>query len=349
MDIMNLCNTLPVLLLYDIDHCWTQEEIRESDDLSNTFANSLRGAGHKVTVACLQENNLQNLLNRHDPKDVIVFNWCEEVPGIPYSWALAAREVERGGFTFTGANSRALELGQDKRRIKRRLERSGIPTLMWQIYSSVHPINWAYFPAIVKPAFEHCSYGITRDAVVQTREELSSRISYILGELEQPAIVEEFIDGREFHVGVIGNTEEFVLPPAEIDFSAFDDIHDRLCTYEANYDKNSTAYQNTIPRLPALLTHRQLRDLEDVAIAVYRATDCRDYARIDIRLRNGVFYVLDVNHNADLSPDTSIVLGAQLIGYSYGQLGSLLINLAAQRHSFIAHKNQKIDGDTHGN
>ena len=147
-----------------------------------------------------------------------------------------------------------------------------------------------------------------------------------------PAIVEDFIDGREFHVGVVGNGTIHMLPPAEIDYSAFDDIHDRLCTYESNFDKTSLAYHITKPKIPVALTDRQLAHMEEIVIAAYRATDCRDYARMDLRLRDGAFYVLDVNHNADISPDTSIVLGAGLIGLSYGIFGSFLINLAAQRH-----------------
>jgi D-alanine-D-alanine ligase len=138
-------------------------------------------------------------------------------------------------------------------------------------------------------------------------------------------------------VGVIGNGALRVLPAAEIDYSAFNDIHDRLCTYEANFDKDSLAYVYTIPKQPASLTHSQLCDLEAVVTAAYRATDCRDYARMDIRLRDGVFYVLDVNHNADICSDNSLVHGFELVGYSYGQFGSLLVNLAAHRHPRFAH------------
>jgi D-alanine-D-alanine ligase len=145
-------------------------------------------------------------------------------------------------------------------------------------------------------------------------------------------MVEEFIDGREFHVGVIGNDDVRVLPPAEIDYSFFQDIHDRLCTYESNFDKTSLAYQQTIPKFPARLTEEQLSRLEELALSAYRAIDCRDYARMDLRLRDGRFYLLDVNPNPDISADTSLVKGAEMIGLSYGKLGSLLINLAARRH-----------------
>jgi|WetSurSiteA1Bulk_404760.scaffolds.fasta_scaffold01075_2 D-alanine-D-alanine ligase len=333
MDITNPREYLPVLMLCDIDRSLPPIEIHESEEITEIFVGALRAIGHSVTLVYLESNNLQTLLKPFDPKELIVFNWCEEVPGVPHSSSLVAWELEQRGFTFTGSDYYALALGTDKRRIKQRLLEQGIPTPEWQVYTSVNTINWSQFPAIVKPAFEHCGIGITREAVVQSREDLIARICYILKEFHQPALVEDFIDGREFHVGVIGNGNARVLPPAEIDFSSLVDIHDRLCTYEANFDKHSLAYQKIITRLPALLTPDQQRNLEDVVLAAYRATDCRDYARMDVRLRNDIFYILDVNHNADISPDNSLILAVELVGYNYGQFGSLLINLATQRHT----------------
>ena len=323
---------LPVLMLSNVDHRWSLEEIRESVSLTGNLVGALQDVGHPVSSIYMETNNLPDLLRPYYPDELIVFNWCEELPGIPRSGALVAQELERHRFTYTGADSNALALSQDKRRVKRRLQKRGIPSPAWQVFTSAPTADWTRFPAIVKPAFEHCSFGIAREAVVQSTAELIKRVRYVLEELQQPALVEDFIDGREFHVGVIGNGVLRVLPPAEIDYSAFDDIHDRLCTYESNFDKTSPAYQFTVPKMPAVLTNDQLCSLEEVVIAAYRATDCRDYARMDIRLRNGTFYILDVNHNADISPDTSLVMTAEMAGYSYGQFGSLLVNLAARRH-----------------
>ena len=323
---------LPVLMLSNVDHRWSLEEIRESVSLTENLVSALQAIGHPVTSIIVETNNLPDLLRPYYPDELIVFNWCEELPGIPRSGALVAQELERHRFTYTGADSNALALSQDKRRVKLRLQKRGIPTPAWQVFTSAPTAGWTRFPAIVKPAFEHCSFGIAREAVVQSTAELIKRVRYVLEELQQPALVEDFIDGREFHVGVIGNGVLRVLPPAEIDYSSFDDIHDRLCTYESNFDKTSLAYQFTVPKMPAVLTNDQLCSLEEVVIAAYRATDCRDYARMDIRLRNGTFYILDVNHNADISPDTSLVMTAEMAGYSYGQFGSLLVNLAARRH-----------------
>jgi D-alanine-D-alanine ligase len=332
MDDLFRQSTLPVLLISNIDHGESLEEVHESISQTVNLAGALQDVGHPVTTILVEADNVPDLLRPFCPDDFIVFNWCEEIPGIPRSAALAAQALDRGGFTYTGADSSALVLSQDKRRVKCRLQKCSIPTPAWQVFTSASTVDWARFPAIVKPAFEHCSFGITREAVVQSTLELMPRVRYVLEELRQPVIIEDFIDGREFHVGIIGNGVLRVLPPGEIDYAAFDDIHDRLCTYESNFDKTSLAYQQTIPKLPAVLTSNQLCSLEEIVMAAYRATDCRDYARMDVRLRDDIFYVLDVNHNADISPDTSLILGAELIGLSYGRFGSLLINLAAHRH-----------------
>jgi len=338
---MNLaCRTdLPVLMLYDVDPAWPQDVIRDRRDEVHRLINALTAVGHPVTGACLETTDLTTLLQQYDSEEIIVFNWCDDIPGIPHSCALAAKELKMLGFTHTGADFKALTFSQDKRKIKRRLEKAGIPTPAWEVYASARAKTRERFPAIVKPAFEHCSYGISRDAVVQTPAELAQRLGYVLDDLQQPAIVEDFIDGREFHVGVLGNGTPCVLPPGEIDYSGFSDIHDRLCTYESNVDKKSLAYRLTAPRMTSRLSPAELQALNKVAAQAYLATDCRDYARMDIRLQDGIFYILDVNHNADINSETSLVLGAEKIGYSYGQFGSLLVNLAAQRHQSLQKSN----------
>ena len=123
-----------------------------------------------------------------------------------------------------------------------------------------------------------------------------------------------------------------MLPPAEMDFAAFSDVRDRLCTFASKFDPQSRHYQNIHLRLPAVLTPAEYARLEKTAIAAYRALDCRDYARLDIRLRDGIFYVLDINPNADLSSDSSTACAAEVAGYSFGAMGSHLVNLAALRH-----------------
>jgi D-alanine-D-alanine ligase len=334
-----------VLLLYNIDPTWPKEDIESSLYETHILGGALADLGHPVREVCVQTADLESYLRDHSPQDYVVFNWCEELPGIPRSAPLAAAILERLGFSFTGADEQALLLSQDKRQVKRLLQEHGVPTPNWQVYETSAAAHWERFPAIVKPAFEHCGLGITRQSVVYSAEEVNQRIRAVFDEFGEPAIVEDFIDGREFHIGVLGNDMLTALPPAEIDYSKFEDIHDRLCTYEANFDKSSLAYQLTIPILPVKLTEDELSRLEQTVLAAYRITNCRDYARMDVRLQDGVFYVLDVNHNADISHDNSFVKAAGLLGYSYGQLGSLLVNLAAQRHPVWSHIDRQTEGE----
>ena len=325
-------NKLPVLLLYNLDPAWLPVEIDESRQLAQALCNALRGEGHPVTEACLENQDLPGLLQYHDPDEYILFNTCEEIPGIPHSYDLIAQTLEGLGFIFTGADSKALSLNQDKRLVKQRLEACGISTPRWQVFNSACSDGWNIFPAIVKPALDHCSFGVTRDSVVWSEDGLSDRVGYIIDAFQGPALVEEFIDGSEFHVTVIGNGRLHMLPPAEMDFSAFQEARDRLCTYESKHDPASKAYNLIRLHLPARMTAEDVKTLSKVALAGYRATLCRDYARLDIRRRGGIFYILDINPNADISLDTSPVLAAELVGLSYGRFCSWLVSLAALRH-----------------
>lgn len=340
MEKLNNRTDLPVLVIYNSDPAWSNQDIQ--DDLLETrvLIDAITELGHPVTELCIQDEDLESAMQGFNPDEFLVFNWCEELPGIPHSEYRVAQVLDKMGFTYTGADTQALLLSQDKIRVKKLLKKAGVPLPTWKVYTEESTDHWENFPAIVKPAYEHCSVGISRDSVVQSMAELNQRIHYVLNVLGEPAIVEDFIDGREFHVGVLGNGSPSMLPPAEIDYSQFEDIHDRLCTYEANFDKTSRAYQMTMPKLPVDLTKEELVRLEEIVINAYQVTSCRDYARMDVRLQNGAFYMLDVNHNADISAENSLVQAAALVGFSYGQLGSLLINLAAQRHPIFSENNR---------
>ena len=332
---------LPVALLYNLDRSWPPADLKECLDLVQHMVDGLSMAGHPVQTICLEDDQLEQAMAGCDPARQIVFNWCEEIPGIPHSWALVALKLEEMGFIFTGTGYQALLFSQDKPAVKERLRKKRIPTPGWRVCMGSQAPDWERFPAIVKPAHEHYSLGITHEAVVHTRQELSQRVARVAETFRQPVLVEDFIDGREFHVGLVGNGKLQVLPIAEMDFSAFREDRYKLCTYDSKFEPDSSDYQMTQLRLPADLSADEKLKLEETAIAAYRAADCRDYARLDIRQRDGIFYVLDVNPNADISPDTSMLLSARLAGYSYGEFGSLLVSLAALRHPLLGLRKNK--------
>jgi D-alanine-D-alanine ligase len=332
-----------VILLHNLDRSWPPADVEDILNLVQDLAIGLSTVGHPTQTICLDDESLERVMSGCDPARQIVFNWCEEIPGIPRSSALVARKLEELGFTFTGAGSQALQFSHDKPAVKERLLKEQVPTPCWQVYEGAGILDWDCFPAIVKPAYEHFSLGITHEAVVHTRQELSQQVAQVSETFRQPVLVEDFIDGREFHVSVVGNGRLQVLPIAEMDFSDIREDCGRLCTYDSKFTPASSDYQMIQLRLPAALTVEEKQKLKEIAITTYRATNCRDYARLDIRQRDDTFYVLDVNPNADISPDTSLALSAELAGYSYGQFGSLLVNLAAHRHpAFASGKNKQI-------
>ncbi len=323
---------VPVLFLYNLDPDWLPSEREEIRAEVERLAAALAAEGHEVAVRGLTTPDLAGCLAGAEPERCVVFNWCDGLPGVPHSEAEVARELERLGFTYTGSPPQVLTRSWQKGRVKERLDAVGVPTPPWAMCSEPGRNGWDRFPAIVKPAHEHASFGVDRESVVFDDDELAARVATVVGELEQPALVEEFIDGREFHVTVWGNGTLALLPPSEMSFAALSDPRDRLCSYDAKFTPGSRAYESIELVLPAPLEPEEAAALARVARAAYRALGCRDYARLDVRLRDGVFHVLDVNPNCDLSSDTSTALAAALACGSFGQFLSKLVTLAARRH-----------------
>lgn len=321
-----------VLLLYDLNPQWTTKEREEVGKAHSRLSDTLASAGFSIDLLPVVDHRFPEWLQSYDTGECILFNWCDGIPGLRHSEWLVVRQLEQMGFVFTGSSSATLALSYDKRRVKEILNRNGVPTPRWHLYHSAQPNGWREFPAIVKPAVGHCSEWLTSESVAMNAKELRDRVSYLVNEVGLPALVEDFIDGREFHVSLWGNGRVRMLPPAEMDFTAFTDVHDRLCTYDAKFIPGSVHYENIHTVIPSHLTEAEHAELERVSMAAYKAIGCRDYGRIDLRLRDGVFYVLDVNPNPDISEDASMASAAEHAGYSHGDMASYLLQLAAKRH-----------------
>lgn len=322
----------PVLLVFNLDESWdagAQEEVLRE---TRRLAAALEGEGHRVREIPIRGGNDFDVLSSLDPAEWIVFNWCEAIPGIERSEAEAARRIGGAGFTFTGAAPEVLAFCEDKGRVRDLLAQRGVPVPGGAVFGTPERGRWSRFPAIVKALREHCSAGITAEAVVMNEKELLDRVAFVLETWRQPALVEEFIDGREFRAVLWGNGPVEMLPVVEMDYSDIGRLQDRLCTFEAKFVPGSFHYTAIRTLLPAPLEPAELETLAAVSREAYRATGCRDYARIDLRLRDGVFYVLDVNPNADISADASVACSAEAAGYSYGALGSRIVSFAAARH-----------------
>lgn len=337
MNVDHLLKRLRVLLLYDLDPSWTPAECGEVLAAQERLTARLAAEGYRVEMLAVVDRFFADRLAGVDPESCLFFNWCEGIPGIRHSEWMVARALEEKGFVFTGSGSDTLALSYQKHRVKRLLAAGGIPTPPWRLFDRPPAEGaWERFPAIVKPAVGHCSDWVTSDSVVMDAAELRERVETLLAGAGIPALVEEFIDGREFHVSLWGNGTIRMLPPAEMDFAALDDIRDRLCTYDAKFTPGSRAYEAIRTLLPAPLASDERDTLERICRAAYRAVGCRDYGRLDVRLRDGTFYVLDVNPNPDISEDASMASAAEAEGYSHAAMAQTLIRLAGHRHPALA-------------
>jgi D-alanine-D-alanine ligase len=268
-----------------------------------------------------------------DPVEWLVWNWGEEWAGVAWSDARVAEELERRGFAFTGADASTLRQTTSRAWIKARLKEAGLPTLPWQLITGPSSAaDWTTFPAMVKGANQHASVGIDREAVVFSSAELVARVDYLRRAHGDEALVEPFLDSREFSVAVWGNEQPEALPPTEILFTSFDDIRDRLHTQAWKIDRESRGYREIAMPCPAPADRPDWRArLEETCVAAYRALGFRDYARFDLRMLGDEPQILDANANPELDPQSVMVSGAREIGLTYGQMASRIIEMAAVR------------------
>lgn len=329
---------MKVLVLYDLDPVWSSSEISDTRNSCKVLFESLKDEGIEAYLEELNDPYLEKILDRYNPEDTIVFNLCETLPNSSYTERKVLEIIENKGFTYTGNVPDVIQLSYDKQRVKEILGSLGIRVPYGAVLTPEEAAGWNLFPAIVKPSREHCSLTISEKSVVYDTFSLQEQILLVNNELNQPAMVEDFIDGREFHVSVWNNEPPEILPPAEMDFSAFSEARKRLCTYDSKFTPGSEHYNKIETLIPAPLDEKLLKKLEEKVIKTWKGFGCFDYARFDFRLRDDKFYLLDINPNNDISIDTSFVQAAELTRYSYGQMLKRIVMMAAERHPVFGEK-----------
>jgi D-alanine-D-alanine ligase len=266
-------------------------------------------------------------------KTTFVFNLCEEFGGHSLGAARVAWMVEELGFMYTGETAGAVEMCMDKSQTKACLQARGIPTPPFQIFESGREPYRLRFPAIVKPVAEDASHGIDLESVVRDLASLYARVEYIQQRYCQPALVEEFIAGREITVSIVGNQELEFLPISEIDYSGISDPCQQIRTYESKWVESSPQFRPNPYRCPARLPASARRRVLKVAAAAYHSVGLCDYGRVDLRLWQGRPYVLELNESPDLADDASFAASAFAAGYNYPQFIERIVDVALQRCS----------------
>ena len=269
-----------------------------------------------------------------DNKPNVIFNFIELYKENSRLEMNIVGVLELIGIPYTGAPPMALANCQSKVLAKRILNAYGIQTPRFILIKKIaskyrHNLN---YPLIVKPAFEDASVGIENSSIVENAAGLKKRVDYILTVFQQPALVEEFIDGRELNVAVLGDKDPVALPISEIDFSEMPDHLYNIVSYQAKWDPNHEAYHKTIPSCPAILPKKIEKKAQQIALEAFKIMACRDYARIDMRLsKDNKLYVLEVNPNPDLTESAGFMRSAEAAGIGYVNALKKIIGFAKKR------------------
>ncbi|HHX28334.1 MAG: D-alanine--D-alanine ligase family protein [Bacillota bacterium] len=300
----------------------------DSESTVAAVASALRAHGHEVQL--IEGNDtayLKLLSNRLD----IVFNMCEGLRGESRESHIPSM-LEMLGIPYTGSGVLTLALTLDKPLSKKVLSYHGIPTPGFRVLTSGDEIDVAgmEFPLFVKPAHEGSSIGVSSNSYCRDMNELRSETERLLTLYRQPVLVEEYLPGREFTVGILGNKNPVIFPVLEINFDAIPVDHARVYSRQFKADWSDDVYYMCPAPIP--------EDLEalvtETALRTYRALDCRDLARVDLRLdRDGVPNVMEVNPLPGLSPGFSDYPRiAEKGGWSYTDLINGILACALRRH-----------------
>lgn len=306
----------------------------EVKDEIEFIVNSLEGAGFSVRVLAVY-NARRFISELLELETDLIYNFCEMVELDSQEEIFAAGLYELLRIPYTGSPPMTLGLCLDKAKTKIILSHYGIPTARFEVFKNsldgFKKIN-LNFPLIVKPLHEDASVGIDEKSVVYDFKELEERIQYILTSFKQPALVEEFIEGREINVAILGNDPPIVLPISEIDFSQLPSHLPKIVSYQAKWVPDTDYYKKTLPICPATLEPELEERVKAIALSCYKIMGCRDYARVDMRIdKNGNPYVLEVNPNPDLSRNAGFMRSASVYGLTHSETIVKIAEIALER------------------
>jgi len=306
---------------------------RESVKDATTIRKILNNLNNDAKIFYLN-NDIYTQIKTEKPD--VVFNLCDEgFRGETKLEPHVAAMFDILNIPYTGNNYFTIALCQNKARAKDILTYNGILTPKFQVFTSAErKLNPELkFPMIVKPIQEDGSIGIRERSVVNNEEQLREEVDHIINLHKQEALVEEFIDGREFTVSLIGNRRPIVLPVAEIDFTGMPEHLPRIISYRAKWVKQSIVYKNTNTICPANIDEKTNKLIEETSRKCYKVFGCRGYARIDFRYseQEKKLYAIEVNPNPDISEEIDTAKAALVAGISYPDLIQKIIDFAIER------------------
>lgn len=303
--------------------------------------NAIEANGHEVHMVEADEKAYGKLMKLKAEGEVdLVFNIAEGLGGEARESHIPAM-LEMLNIPYTGSGPLAMAITLDKARTKEILSHHGIPNAKFQVFHSGNEKlgNGLSFPLVVKPVAEGSSKGIKNDCFVKNEYELRRKVNEIISKYRQSAIAEEFLEGREFTAGILGNgASAKVLPIIEVDFSYLPEGTAKIDSYEAKWIWDDCSGSVDPLTCPAKLTNSEKKEIEELALRTFHILGCKDWSRLDMRMdRAGMVKVIEVNALPGIIPDekenSRFPRAARAAGLDFQKMVGEIINAAAERYN----------------
>jgi D-alanine-D-alanine ligase len=305
----------------------------DKKEVEEEVAEALVKLGHDPVMHEI-DGTTKSLLSLAKVDCDLVFNLCESFAGDDTADFKIAAFLELLKKKYTGSGTHGLLLAQDKAIAKKIFAFHGVHTPVFA-KSYRGRLDFSHdlqFPVIVKPAREDGSIGIEFSAVVSSIKELMERMDWLHQHFDSPVLIEEYIEGRELYVGIIGNAKPEALPIIELDLSKLPEGTPRIAGAEVKWGKGTKAYRDTKSAIADGLPDETVFSLQQAALAAYQALELRDYGRIDVRLQaDGRVHVIEANPNPWLSSRAEFSMAARKSGRTYTELIGEIVELAMAR------------------
>ena len=312
----------------------------EEDPVLGQIERALRAGGHASRRLMVDADVAPVVTSLQSERPDLVINMAESFAGKSALESSIAGLLNLLDLRYTGSSPAGLLVAGDKTLSKKVLSFHGIKTPEFAtVYRGM--VDWAgdvQFSLIVKPPQEDASLGITQKSIVHDVRELLEKIAEIQGEYQSPALAEQFIEGREYYVGVLGNQNARALPIIELDFSKYPADRPRIASWEAKWgdegDQKGAEFEGTESVFPEDLPDELRERMQKVALEAFHALRLRDYARVDLRVTDsGDIYIIEVNPNCYLEAKSEFARAAERDGVAYDALIAQIVELASARYA----------------
>ncbi len=308
----------------------TEDEIDEYRTEYNVYS-TLHNLGHRVRVLGIgdQLTELRETIRAWKPH--VVFNLLEEFSGIVTYDHYVVAYLELMRQPYTGCNPRGLMLSRDKVLTKQILAWHRIATPDFHLFPFGRKFTEPKrlkFPLFVKSATEDASIGISQASIVEDSASLRERVAFIHDQVQSDALVEEYIDGRELYIGVLGNTRIKTLPTWEMNFGTLSEVQAGIATRKVKWDRNYQTKHGIRTGIASDLSEAEQERLSRISKRIYRALHMSGFARLDFRMReDGSVYLLEANANPNLTYGEDFAESAETIGIGYDSLIMRIVKL----------------------